>query len=143
MGGTIFTIFIIIIILNVLGSVGEKQIKSKSKYKSRSQSKNPWHEDQDGQAMSRETQQALRQRAKEAQRTFSKKAASQASTAALRRHLKSQSDTRIAKHSDIKDQNRARLSNWGERAGPGFLTISNLLVVLALGGVALYIISLN
>lgn len=137
-----FVIFIIIIIaFNVLSSVGEKQLKEKKN------NNNPWKSGTDGRPLSRHAQQNLRTRSQAAEKSFGKRRSKQelARQAALRaaaiaaRRRKDRNDSRASNRKDIADKNRARVSNWGHRVGPGFLTLTNILVLFAVLIVGLYV----
>ncbi len=132
-----FIIFIIVIIaFNILSSMGEKQLKQKEKKKN-----TPWRAGQDGRS-SYDGQSQLRTRANSGQtfdaRKGGRNAARQAATIASRR-IRDSFDSRASNRKDAADMNRSRVGNWGERAGPGFLTLTNIFVLIALLTVGFYI----
>lgn len=137
-------IIFVIVVLNILSSMGGKGNKKKK-------SNNPWKSGQDQRPMSESMRQQLRTRTDPAQTTFGKKNA--ASTAARQakndashaaadvesRRLRDRRDSRASNRKDISDMNRARVGNWGQRVGPGVLTLTNILVLFALLMVGLYV----
>jgi len=143
MGGTIFTIFLIIIVLNFLSSVGEKQLNNKK-------NANPWKNTQSSSGTQDEAIAALKARAAARQQSFSKKNSGQTPRHAARyatrkagamasRKLKDLMDDRASKRKDANDKNRSRIANWGERAGPGILTLSNIFILVILLILGLYV----
>ncbi len=115
--------FFMVIVFNAISSIG-KQNKKKAKTRS------PWNPGgavNDGSGSGSAHSQSAKQDHAKAQ-----------SARRARQKVRNRIRNRNSVRRDIADNNKSRSYNWGERAGPGFLTMKNILVLMALVFVVLY-----
>jgi len=139
MGGAIFTIFFIIIVLNILSSAGGKHLNKKVKtYRPQNSntggSNSPWGAAENG---------SPAQSSGQNRNASFKQGMQQAAVRETRRRIEQQMEDRRAdratRSKDVADKNRNRIADWGEREGPGLLTVPNVLIATAAIIVLLYI----
>ncbi|NNE56727.1 MAG: hypothetical protein HKN36_01345 [Hellea sp.] len=138
MGQAIFWIFLVIIVLNILGSIGEKSLKKTPSKPS------PWRA-QGGDPMSYENsdeKKAYQERAKAAGQAFGQRQVAKTISKAAKRQVRDKFDIIGTNEKAAADKNRHRTANWGQRAGPGILTLSNILIIFVIGMVVAYIRSI-
>ncbi len=137
MSGFVFFIFFIIFI-NVVGSIFKSPSKPKVKsYRPKPNSDNPWNK-----PISTDQGQNERALFKAQAQAAGKKFAKSTAAKKIARQRQDTIDARANNRRNINDNNRNRIYNWGERAGPGFFTLTNMFVLLLLGLLALYVLSL-
>jgi len=152
MSGFVFFIFLIIFV-NVVSSIFKSASKPKAKtYRpdktmqsdggsrnigSGSSGQNPW-KNSGASDQGQKARAQFKAQAQAAGKQFAKSAASKK----IQRQRQDVIDARADNKRNINDRNRSRIYNWGERAGPGFLTLTNMFVFLVLGLLALYVMSL-
>ena len=153
MEGFIF-LFFLIIVFNVISSIG-KQNKKKKVTRSPWQAGGQAHGQTRDQANERSESQFADQSGAKAwegnnsgrgsgaahSQSAKKDHARAQSAREVRRALKNRINNRNALRRDAADNNRHRSYNWGERAGPGFLTIKNIFVLMALAFIVLFALS--
>jgi len=124
-----FIILLIIVVLNVVSSLAGKSKSPSTKPRgsqtnrpARSQNTNPWE-----QPKSTNTDQSF------------KSGWTQAAAKEARRQAQDMLGNRQGQRNDHDDKNRHRISGWGERAGPGILTLSNIFILFLVLGVLAYV----
>jgi len=115
-----FFIVIIIIISNVISSIGKNAKKGGAKRRAK------WNGSQSNQNQGTQTGRSM------AQTQMAKEAA---------RRIQDRIDARSNNRRDPADNNRHRVTGWGERSGDGFFSLKNVFILIVLGLLVLYILS--
>ncbi len=139
MGGAFVTIFIIIIVLNALSAAGEKKLKKGTKtYRAKTGtggSRSPWG-DTSGETSA---QRSSEQRQNVSFKKGMQQAAARESQRRMKNLLEDRREEMASRRKDPADQNRRRMSGWGERERRGILSVSNVLLAATAIIVLLYI----
>jgi len=138
MGQAIFWIFLVIIVLNILGSIGEKSLKKNPGKPA------PWKPQNQNQtsAENRDEKSAFQARAQAAGQAFGQRQLAKTLSKTAKRKAKNKFDIIGTNEKDAADKNRNRTASWGQRAGPGFLTLSNIFILIVIGMIVAYIKSI-
>jgi len=122
-----FVIFVFIIIFfNVLSGIFKNSGNTKPN------TRTPWQPSQ-----SKSDHNDMEQRAKSARNAMLREQARKE----VQNRIQDIADNRANSRRDPYDRNRNRVYGWGERAGPGILTLRNLFVIFVLGLTVLYVLS--
>ena len=148
------TLIIFFIVVNVVSNLFKGNSKTNRKPKrgsnystaqnslenpSDNTARNPWGAASNQDEALELTQRALmRSHAKNVGKKFGKRDADRQNKAQSLANL----DTGATTVRNISDKNKKRIYHWGERVGPGFFTLTNLLAIMAFGLIILYIISM-